>query len=126
MRAVLGDGEHAFESLDADTRGKTEGAKRRKFVVGAGIGVGAHHGDPMGRLDRIAERDGGEIADVTVAFELPPGPAVALFVDDEALTEQSLGVERRAGRRTAAQRRAGGDDSPAHAGDIALGLDGGA
>ena len=57
----------------------------------------AQRGDPMGRLDRRAERRERQIADIKVALELRPGPSVVFIVDSDALAKERLGLERRVG-----------------------------
>ena len=57
--------------------------------------MGTQRGDPVRRLRRLSERCAGQIADVSVAIELNPRPAVAFVVDHHALAVERLGFERR-------------------------------
>src|SRR5579871_2746732 len=65
----------------------------------------------MRRLGGIAERFCWQIADVTIAIELRPGPSAAFVVDHEAFAVERFGLERRVGVRRAFQRRARADDA---------------
>jgi len=82
----------------------------RALDAGAGIRVRAQRGDAMGRRLRFAQRVGGEIADIAVAFELDPGPAVAGFIDLHGFTVQRLGLVSRGGVGAFAQGDARGRD----------------
>ena len=50
------------------------------------------------------------MADIRVALELDPGPALALVVDRDLFAVERLGLERRVRRGEAAERRACFDD----------------
>ncbi len=70
-----------------------------------------------------AQRLGRRVADVAVARELDPAPAVARLERGEALAGERLGVEGCVGARRAAQRRGGRDHAHRRALDEARRLD---
>ena len=81
------------------------------LMLGPGIGVGAQRRDAMGRRGRRPERGARQIADITVALELRPGPALApRRRRSTALAIERLRLERRVRLRRAPQRRARRDD----------------
>ena len=85
--------------------------------------MGAQRGDSVRRLGRRRERRARQIADVFVAIELNPCPALALVVDRHALAMERLGLKRRVMRRRATQGRDGFDHAPPPALDEARRFD---
>ena len=106
VHAVACHEEVAVLPHDRQPRAKRQRQNRRQLDARPGVCVGAQRCDPMRRLGRIAERFCRQIADITVAIELRPGPSAALVVDHEAFAVERLGLERRLGVRRAFQRRA--------------------
>ena len=106
IEPVRRDREIAFPAHDRQPRAERERHARRQLDAGAGIGVRAQRGDPMGRLGRRPERRARQIADIMVAIELHPGPALALVVDRHALAVERFGLQRRVRVGVTPERRA--------------------
>ena len=70
----------------------------------------AQRDDPVGRLEGPRERCARQIADVLVAIELNPGPALALVVDRDALAVERFGLERGVRAGVTPERRACGEN----------------
>ena len=110
-KAVVGDGEIAFESNDFDERAEGQREARRPLDRRPGIGVGSQRRDLVGRRAPTAERRRRQIADVAVARELAPAPVLARLIDDDRLAVERLGFERRLEVGRAPQRRDRRDDA---------------
>ena len=84
--------------------------QRRQLDARAGIGVRAERRDAMRRLRRRPERRARQVADVTVAIELRPGPFPLLVINRHALAMERLGLQRRGRVGETPERRARRDN----------------
>ncbi len=123
--AAAGKGEElALGPCDGDARVQAEQRERRGLAVRLRVDVSAQHRDAMRRRRRHRGQSlARHVADIAVAGELHPGPALALVVEGHGLAEQSLGVERGVETRLAAQRQGRRADLARLTLGIASGLD---
>ena len=110
MQAVPGHRELAVPSHDRQPRPERQRHARRKLDPRSRIGVRAQRRHFVGRRNGRPERGERQVADIKVAVELRPGPALGIVVDRHALAMERLRFERRVRLRSAPQGRARLDD----------------
>src|SRR6185437_7052648 len=124
IASILQREEFTLVGFGGDKRIQAEQGKRRRLGVWLRKYIGAERGDPMSRLDDGgAQTLAGHIADIEIAIDLHPSPALALGKSGDGLTLESLGLEERVGARIASQGKRRRHNLARLALHVALGLD---
>ena len=89
---------------DRNARAARQSADDRLLHIRGRIDEGAVHLDAMRRRGGpFRQRLARHVADITVAHELNPGPALVLIVERDSLAKENLRIDRRFERGRAAQ-----------------------